>query len=136
MKLDEVPQDKSSTYAGHRKVIYAVDEQGHYQRAQSDGWETESYSPRLALAEFEALEREALEGWRAGRLSPLPCLMYRHRLDEPALAQVTGLWRWRVRRHFRPEVYRRLGDGLLARYADAFGLPLETLRRYRTECPE
>ena len=47
MKLDEVPQDHSSTYGGHSKLVYAVDASGHYQRAQSDGWETEAFATQL-----------------------------------------------------------------------------------------
>lgn len=133
MKLDEVPQDHSSTYGGHRKLLYAVDEQGHYQGAQSDGWEAEAYATRMALAELHRQEAEAEAAWRRGELSPLKYLMYRYRLDEPALAQITGLWQWRIRRHFRPALYRRLGASTLARYAEAFGLPVEQLIAYQKD---
>ncbi|MDY0250426.1 MAG: hypothetical protein RBR45_10295 [Pseudomonas sp.] len=128
MKLDDVPQDaETSSYAGHSKLLYAVDQQGRYQGAQSAGWDAENYATQQALAELELLEQEAWHGWRSGQLSPLPCLMYRYRMDELALAQVTGLWRWRLRRHFKPQVFARLSRVVLARYADAFGLPLEQL---------
>ena len=40
-----------------------------------------------------------------------------------------------MRRHFRPDVYRRLSDSLLARYAEAFGLTVDELRRYQKELP-
>lgn len=135
MKLDEVPQDHSSTYGGHSKLVYAVDASGHYQGTQSDGWEPEAYATQLAVAELETQEAEAEAAWRRGELSPLKCLMYRYRMDEPALAQIAGLWQWRVRRHFRPEVYRRLSPALLGRYAEAFGLPVEELRCYQKELP-
>lgn len=135
MKLDEVPQDHSSTYGGHRKLLYAVDAEGHYRGARSDGWEAESYATRQALDELQRLSDEAERDWRAGRVSVLKCLMYRYRLDEPALAQVTGLWQWRVRRHFHPERYRRLGATVLRRYAEAFGLPLEQLIGYQKDRP-
>ncbi len=108
-----------------------MDAEGHYQRAQSDGWDTEAYATQLAVAELEAQEAEAEAAWQRGELSPLKCLMYRYRLDEPALAQITGLFQWRIRRHFRPAVYRRLSASILARYADAFGLPVEQLIGYQ-----
>ena len=54
MKLDDVPQDHSSTYGGHSKLVYAVDANGHYQGSQSDGWEPEAYATQLAVAELEA----------------------------------------------------------------------------------
>lgn len=133
MKLDQVPQDHSSTYGGHSKLVYAVDASGHYLGTQSDGWEPEAFATQLAVAELQAQEAEALAAWQAGKLSPLKCLMYRYRLDEPALSQISGLWQWRIRRHFRPDIYRRLSAAILARYAEAFGLPLEELTRYQKE---
>ncbi|MER0042442.1 hypothetical protein [Pseudomonas sp. MGal98] len=135
MKLDEVPQDPDSAYGGHSKLLYAVDDKGHYRGAQSAGWEAESFSTQLAVAELQAQEAEAYAGWQRGELSPLKCLMYHYRMDEPALAQIAGLWQWRVRRHFRPEIYRRLNDSVLGRYAEAFGLTVDELRRYQKELP-
>lgn len=132
MKLDDVPQDaEASSYAGHSKLLYAVDQQGHYQGAQSTGWDAESYATQQALAELELLEQHAMQGWHSGQLSALPCLMYRYRMDELALAQVTGLWRWRIRRHFKPQVFARLSVKILTHYADAFGLPIEQLVAYQ-----
>ncbi len=57
--------------------------------------------------------------------------MYRYRMDELALAQVTGLWRWRIRRHFKPQVFARLSPRILNRYADAFALPIAQLIAYQ-----
>lgn len=132
MKLDDVPQDaESSSYAGHAKLLYAVDQQGHYQGAQSTGWDAESYATQQALAELELLEQQAMQAWRSDQLSVLPCLMYRYRMDELALAQVTGLWRWRIRRHFKPQIFACLSVKILARYAVAFGLPIEQLIAYQ-----
>ncbi len=132
MKLDDVPQDaESSSYAGHSKLLYAVDQQGHYQGAQSTGWDAESYATQQALAELELLEQQAMQAWRSDQLSVLPCLMYRYRMDELALAQVTGLWRWRIRRHFKPQIFACLSVKILARYAEAFGLPIEQLIAYQ-----
>lgn len=132
MKLDDVPQDAdTSSYAGHSKLLYAVDQEGQYQGAQSAGWDAENYATQQALAELELLEQQAQQGWQNGQLSPLPCLMYRYRMDELALAQVTGLWRWRIRRHFKPQIFARLSPRILNRYADAFALPIAQLIAYQ-----
>lgn len=133
MKLDDVPQDHSSTYGGHSKLVYAVDASGQYQGSQSDGWEPEAYATQLAVQALENLEAEAKAAWERGELSALKFLMYRYRLDEPALGQITGLWQWRIRRHFKPAVYRRLSPAILARYADAFGLPVAELTQYQKD---
>jgi hypothetical protein len=48
-------------------------------------------------------------------------------MNESLLAQATGLWRWRVRRHLRPAVFARLSQKLRARYAQALGMASEQL---------
>jgi hypothetical protein len=55
--------------------------------------------------------------------------MHKARMDVPLLAQVTGLWQWRIRRHFRPALFARLSPSLLARYADAMGLTVAQLTK-------
>ena len=133
MKLDEVPQDHSPTYGGHSKVVYAVDAEGRYQRAQRSGGEPDAFATQVGVPELEAQKAEAEPAWKRGELSPLKCLMYRYRLDEPALAQISGLWQWRIRRHFRPAIYRRLSAAILALYAVAFVLPVEQLIGYQKD---
>lgn len=135
MKLDEVPQDHSSTYGGYRKLVYAVDEKGHYQSACSDGWEAEAFATQLAVDELESLEQLAWQQFQQGAVSPLKALMYRYRLDEPALSMISGFWQWRIRRHFRPHIYRRLSAAQLNRYAEAFGMAVDELIRLQKELP-
>ena len=69
---------------------------------------------------------------RQRNLATLLELLRRHGLlTRTELAQITGLFQWRIRRHFRPAIYRRLSTSILARYADAFGLPVEQLIGYQ-----
>ena len=42
MKKDDVPQDNSKSYQGQKKLLYAVDENGHYQGVASTGWDVEA----------------------------------------------------------------------------------------------
>ena len=65
----------------------------------------------------------------AGQTSALEYHMYRVRMDVPLLAQASGIWQWRIRRHFRPAVFARLSPALLATYADAMGLSVEQLKK-------
>lgn len=127
MDKDEVPQD-GELYGGHRRLLYATDERGEFVGVASSGWEVEAIATGTALAE---LERQRTDAWRRavhGEASPLAYYMVARRMDLPLLAQATGFWRWRIRRHFRPAVYARLPDRLLARYGEALGLDLPTLK--------
>jgi hypothetical protein len=129
MRERDVPQEGNATLAGHRKAVYAVADDGRVRLVASRGWEVEEIVTRQALQDLERLAREARERALAGLSSPLEVHMYRARMDLALLAQTTGLWRWRIRRHFRPQVFARLSPALRRRYADALGLSLEALGR-------
>lgn len=128
MRADEVPQDKSSTYAGHKKLLYAEGEDGRYQGVQSTGWEVEATATRDAVAQFSRWAEEARAEVRAGKKSPLYFHMYDCRMDLPLLCQLTGLWRWRVKRHFNPKHFKRLNHRILQRYAEAMDRSIEQIQ--------
>jgi hypothetical protein len=129
MEKNSVPQDASPTYGGLRKLLYAVDEQGRYTGVPSSGWEAESFSTELAVSEINRQRDDAWRRARAGETSALEYHMYRNRMDFETLVMVSGVWRWRVRRHFKPAVFAKLSDKILQRYADAMGRPLAELRQ-------
>jgi hypothetical protein len=129
MRERDVPQEGNATLDGKRKAVYAVGDDGRLHIVESRGWEVEETVTRQALEDLERRAQEARKRFLAGRSSPLEYHMYHSRMDVALLAQATGLWRWRVRRHFRPEVFARLPQRLRQRYADALGIPLETLSR-------
>jgi len=123
----DVPQEGNSTLAGHRKAVYALAEDGKLRRVPSRGWEVEEIVTRQAVEDLEQRAESALARARAGETSPLEYHMYRARMDVELLSQTTGLWRWRIRRHFNPAVFARLPLALRRRYAAALGIPVEAL---------
>jgi hypothetical protein len=129
MDKDSVPQDASPTYGGLRKLLYAVDASGKYTGVQSSGWEAESFSTELAVSEINRQRDDAWQRAVDGKTSALEYHMYRNRMDFDTLVMVSGMWRWRVRRHFKPAVYIKLGDKVLAKYADAMGVSVERLKQ-------
>ena len=131
MKLDEVPQHASSSYGGHKKLLYVTTADGRYTPSQSSGWDTEAFATELAVQTLQQQAEQAYQHWQQGLLSPLPLLMYQARLDEAGLSQISGFWRWRIRRHFKPARYRRLSAAILQRYSDALAVPLARLQAYQ-----
>lgn len=122
MKKNEVPQDNVSTYAGQHKLLYAVDESGNYTGVHSSGWDVECAATKDAIA---AINRDRLAAWEranGGETSPLEFHMFDRRMDLALLAQSTGLFRWRIRRHFQPALFAKLSDKVLDRYCDALNL--------------
>jgi hypothetical protein len=125
---EEVPQDNSASYAGLRKLLYAVDEQGKYVGVPSTGWEAEAEATETAISELDRLRRDAWQRARAGKTSALEYHMYANRMEPETLSATTGIWRWRVQRHFAPQRFAKLPMRLLTRYADAMGITVEALR--------
>lgn len=128
MKKDEVPQDNNRTLGGARKAVYATDEQGRYGITATSGWRVEEIVTSLAAEDFSLNAADALERGLAGETSPLEFHMYRMRMDIPTLAQSTGVWQWRIRRHFKPQVFAQLSAKQLQRYADALGMDIDALK--------
>jgi hypothetical protein len=122
MRPDEVPQENAPVLGGVRKAVYVVDQNGHYLIAQSGGDEAETTVTEEAVAWFAHLAEDARQRAQRGETSPLEYHMFRLRMDVPTLAQATGLWRWRVRRHLASHGFARLSPALLERYAEAMGL--------------
>jgi hypothetical protein len=129
MRERDVPQEDNASLAGHRKAVYAVADDGRLRLMPSSGWAAEEDCLRLALEDLQRRAQAARGRALAGSASPLEYHMYRARMDLALLAQATGLWRWRVRRHFRPGVFARLPLSLRQRYAEALGIAVEALSR-------
>lgn len=128
MKESDVPQDTSATYGGHRKVIYAQDRDGHYEKVRSSGWTVEEYATTMAVSALRDQQEQARQRVIAGESSVLEYYMYRQRLDIIALSQATGFFKWQIRRHFNPRQFRSLPDKKLKRYAEALGIGLDLLK--------
>jgi hypothetical protein len=128
MDTSSVPQDPSPTYEGQRKLLYAVDDRGEYTGVQSAGWEVETFATLAAVAELDRLREDAWTRALAGQTSALEFHMFDRRMELDTLAATTGIWKWRIRRHFDVQRFARLPEHLLQRYADAMGISVARLR--------
>lgn len=129
MEIDEVPQEGNRTMGGHRRAMYARDAEGHIVIVQSKGGEVDETVTLQALDLIREMTEAARARVLAGESSPLEYWMYAQRLDLPQLAQVTGFWQWRIRRHFKPRHFAKLSAEILQRYADVMGITVEQLRK-------
>ncbi len=127
MRKEEVPQDQGIA-DGLKEVAYAVDEDGRYVTVPSAGWEPKNISNYQAweviAAEIAATRRRVLNG----EASPLAYHMTRNQMDITLLAQYMGLMRWRVRRHLKPRIFKKLNQDLLERYASLLKVTVAQLQ--------
>ncbi len=129
MKAQEVPQDNSSIYRGEKRAVYATSSDGEYGVVASSGWDAEEEATQQAVAELERLADEAYEACLEGDVSPLEFYMYSKRLDLLSLSQATGLFQWRIKRHFKPTVFAKLSEKMLVRYCDVMGITVAELKQ-------
>jgi hypothetical protein len=132
MKIKEVPQDDIRTFKGFgTKAIYAVDENGRYTKTPTSGWEAEEVVLRDVVDDFTKRAEEARARVFSGETSPIEYYMNKYYMDLPALARGMGLARWRVKRHFNPEVFKKLNQKMLQRYADFFNMDIDMLKNIK-----
>ena len=129
MDHSKVPQQNISTYANNKKAIYATDENGKYCVVASSGWEVEEAATKQALKELERLANAAYSRVFSGEVSPLYFHMYDRRMDLQVLSESTGMYKWRIKRHFKPPVFGKLSEKMRKRYAEAMGISIEELGR-------
>jgi hypothetical protein len=128
MKKEDVPQDVSALGKLTTEVCYATDSSGKYVATQSRGWEVkitaldtawEDIEVRIAAAKQKVLNNEA---------SPLLFYMELALMDINLLADYTGYWKWQIKRHLKPDVFKKLPEKKLQRYADVFNVSIEQFK--------
>lgn len=70
---------------------------------------------------------------KAGAASPIVYYMELRKMDPQILASYVGLWKWRVKRHFKPNVFSTLNDKILQKYAEAFDISIDDLKHFKAD---
>lgn len=131
MKAKEVPQDKSHLASASRELYYAVNEEGDYTTALSTGWDVKTIALDNTLQVIEERVDNARRRVLENQTSPLEYYMELHKMDIPILASYVGIWKWRVKRHFRPRVFKKLSLRLIQKYADVFEISTDELKHIK-----
>lgn len=128
MKKEDVPQDLSSLGKITKEVCYATDKSGRYITELSQGWDIKTTAldaawkdieERIVLAKEKVLKEEA---------SPILFFMEKKLMDIGILAGYTGFWKWQIKRHLKPEIFRKLSNKKLQKYAEVFNVKVEELK--------
>ena len=127
MKVNEVPQD-NTFYEGVKRACYALNDEGKYVVVSSAGWDTEEVVNGLAVDDLAAALEETRRAVQAGLKSPLCYHMERRQMNPDILGKTAGIAAFRVKRHFRPDIFLKLKTSVLNRYAQALAITIEELR--------
>lgn len=129
MKKSEVPQDKSNLDSkSFKELCYAVDENGEYTTAQSTGWTPKTIALDNTIEDINERVEAAKNRVLNKQTSPIEYYMELHKMDLGILASYVGMWKWRVKRHFKPNVFKRLSKRTLQKYAEVFEVSVAQLK--------
>lgn len=129
MKKNEIPQDSSALNKVTKELSYAVDENGNYTTALSTGWEIKAKALDIAWEDVEKRIADAKQKVLNGEASPLLYYMELKLMDLDIVAGYTGFWKWQVKKHLKPAIFKKLSDRRLEKYAKAFDISKDDLQR-------
>jgi hypothetical protein len=128
MKKENVPQDMSALGKITKEVCYATDSSGKYTTELSSGWNVKIEALDVAWKDVEERIAKAREKVLNNEASPLLFFMELRLMDMGIVADYTGLWKWQIKRHLKPGVFKRLSQRTLQKYAEAFNVKVEDLK--------
>ncbi len=128
MKKENVPQDMGALGKITKEVCYATDSSGKYVTELSSGWDVKIGALDVAWKDVEERIAKAKQRVLNGEASPLLFFMEYRLMDMEILAGYSGFWKWQVKRHLKPNVFKKLSDKKLEKYADAFNVKVEDLK--------
>lgn len=129
MEKENVPQDQSNlTKNNVKELLYATDENGEYTTTLSTGWEPKAIALSNSIDEINERIADARQQVLNGEASPIVYFMELNKMDLTILSSYVGLWKWRVKRHFKANVFAKLNDNTLKKYADTFDISVEELK--------
>lgn len=134
MKKEEVPQDESNLSKSNiKELIYATDTNGNYTTELSSGWEPKTIALNNSLLEINERIAIANEQVKNGEISSIVYFMEKSRMEINVLASYVSKWQWQVKRHFKPQVFAKLSDKMLQKYADVFNISIFELKNFKGE---
>lgn len=132
MKKEEIPQDKSNLEsADFKELCYAVDSEGNYTTANSTGWDPKRIALDNAIQDIKERVEIAKQKVLANQTSPIEYYMELNKMDLSILSSYVGIWKWKVKRHFKPSVFQKLSNRTLEKYADVFEISIEELKNIK-----
>ncbi len=128
MKKEDVPQDLGALGKITKEICYATDESGKYTTQLSKGWDVKITALDTAWQDVEERVATAKQKVLNNEASPILFFMEKALMNIEILAGYTGFWQWQVKRHLKPDVFSKVSDKKLQKYADVFNVSVADLK--------
>jgi hypothetical protein len=110
-----------------RVILYVEKDDESYAPVESSSYLSENYLDDW-LGKRQQLEAGLRQKLEKGEISPVYYYMVYQDIGPGDLAKRIGISQRKLRKHFRPEVFAKLDEKILAKYAMVFGINVEDLR--------
>jgi hypothetical protein len=128
MKKEDIPQDDGALTKLTKEVVYAVDNSGNYTTELSKGWQVKATALDVAWKDIEERIEDARKKVLNNEASPILYFTELRLMDIGIVAGYTGFWKWTVKQHLKPVVFKKLSEDKLKKYAEAFNITVEELK--------
>lgn len=126
MKEEDVPQKAGLSDEWHR-ISYATNQDGQYVLVESEGCDSVNVTNAQAWDVIKHRVERIHKQVKNGELSSLAFHMTMRQMDEALLSQYTSFYKWQIKRHLKPRVFKSLSDRKLQKYADVFEISVDDL---------
>ena len=133
MEKENVPQDESALGKHTKEMCYATDAQGNYVTALSSGWEIKATALNVAWDDIENRINLARQKVLNNEASPLLFFMEYRLMDLKILADYSGFWTWQIKRHLKPQIFKKLSEKQLQQYATVFNVSVGALKNMKVD---
>ncbi len=128
MKKEEIPQDDGALNKLTKELVYAVDSTGNYTTALSTGWEVKAKALDVAWEDIEKRIASARQKVLNNEASPILYFIELRLMDIGIVSAYTGFWKWTIKRHLKPSIFRKLPESKLQKYAEVFNVSVDELK--------
>lgn len=128
MNVNDVPQDNGIIEDHGLEICYATNEKGQYKLTHSSGWDVKNIVNDQAWELIFNKIKKAHDRVINNKQSPLAYHMEKNQMDPGLLGKYVSMARWRVRRHLKPHIFKRLSVSILSSYAQVFNISIDELK--------
>ena len=129
MESEKNPVYKDKKHGQFRELLYNYDPKGNFEKNVGFHCEPDRVILQQAWDLFNERIEEARQKVLAGQASPIVYYMEKILADPLNLSMMAGIPIWRVKWHFKPRVFKKLNDKTLQKYAEAFNITVEQLKK-------
>jgi hypothetical protein len=129
MEENSNPVYKDERYGQYRELFYTYGREGKFEKTVGFHDESDRVTLQQAWDFFNERTEEARQKVLAGTASPVVYYMEKILTDPMNLSMMAGIPIWKVKLHFKPWFFKRMGEKNMMKYAEAFNITVEQLKK-------